>query len=383
MVREGQGEQQPREGEVPLRSFAETSPELFFQLNAAGEITALSPACSTMRDLAPEKYRGCHYLAWINPDNHSLAAKSFDILLSGARCLEIVLQMVSGEGMPIWAEIQASPRFDGKKVVGVQGMIREVSEQKMKGKVPWQSNNWLSRQVREQDQELRRNAAIGSLAASIVHEFNNPLCGVRSVVERMARKSELTGAEQGLLELALEQCDRMKRLIRNLQQFNLPFSDDKKDFELHPAIDSVLVLLNKHLKIRKVAVRKEYAAEGLMLIGVENQIKQALLNLIKNRGESMAEAGGEIRVLTRRDRDTVHIVVSDTGVGISPEHLPHLFKPFFTTKIDTKENGLGLTVAHDIVKGHQGEIRVESIPDQGTTFTVILPSGNTLNSKDI
>lgn len=222
MVREGQGEQQPREGEEPLKLFAETSPVLFFQLSAAGEVTALSPACRTMRGFAPEQYIGCHYLACINSDDHSLVAKSFDLLLSGVRSLEIVLQMVPGDCMPIWAEIHASPRLDGEKIVGVQGVIRDISEREMKGKIPWQSNSWLSRQVRERDQELRRNAAISSLAASIAHEFNNHLCGVRSVVERMARKSELAVAEQGLLELALGQCDRMKRLIRNLKQFDLP-----------------------------------------------------------------------------------------------------------------------------------------------------------------
>ncbi len=216
-------------------------------------------------------------------------------------------------------------------------------------------------------------SAIGSLAASIAHEFNNPLCGVRSVVERMARKSGLADAEQGLLGLALEQCDRMKRLIQNLQQFNLPFSDVRKEFDLHYAIDSVLLLLNKHLQIRRATVRKEYAEGVLMLTGVENQIKQVLLNLIKNSGEALTEAGGVIRVLTRRGQQTVQVVISDTGVGISEEHLPHLFEPFFTTKTAVKETGLGLAVSYGIIKGHQGEVRVESTPGQGTTFTVILP----------
>jgi signal transduction histidine kinase len=169
-----------------------------------------------------EQYRGCHYLDCINPDEHLLVGKSFDLLLSGVRGLEIVVQLMSGDGRRIRAEIQATPRLDGEKIVGVQGMIRGLSKRKVAGKVLRQSNIRQSRQVRERDQELRRNAATGSLAASIAHEFNNHLCGVRSVVERMARKSELAVAEQGLLELALEQCDRMKRLIRNLKQFDLP-----------------------------------------------------------------------------------------------------------------------------------------------------------------
>ena len=79
--------------------------------------------------------------------------------------------------------------------------------------------------TRQQLIQMERLSAIGALAASIAHEFNNPLCGVRSVVERVARKSELAAADQSLIELALENCDRMKRLIRDLQQFNRPFFD--------------------------------------------------------------------------------------------------------------------------------------------------------------
>lgn len=374
-----------------MRSFAETSRELFFQLSRAGEILAVSPAGGKMHGPAPEQYleqyRGCHYLDCINPDEHSLVGKSFDLLLSGARNLEIVVQLMSGDNRRIRAEIQAAPWREGEKIVGVQGTIREVASPRNTGR---------GRRVRERDL-LCRNAGvlrqqliqaeklrvIGSLAGSIAHEFNNPLCGVRSVVERMARKSELAVAEQGLLELALEQCDRMKRLIRNLQQFNPSFPDARKNFELHPAIDSVLLLLNKHLKIRKTVVRKEYAAGNLRLTGVENQIKQVLLILIKNSGEAMLGAGGEIRVSTRRDQHTVYIAVSGTGVAISPEHLPHIFEPFFTLQTAAKETEIGLAVAYGIIKGHQGEIQVESIPDRGTTFTVILPAGNTEDNEDI
>lgn len=230
--------------------------------------------------------------------------------------------------------------------------------------------------TRQQLIQAERLGAIGSLAASIAHEFNNPLCGVRSVLERIARKSELVAADQGLMELALENCDRMSRLIRDLQQFNRPFSDERKDFDLHRAIDSVLVLVNKHLKVRRAIVCRDFGNEPLTLNGSENQIKQVLLNLIKNSGEALPETGGEIRIRTGREGEHIRIVLSDSGDGISEEHLPHLFEPFFTTKTAVKETGLGLSVSYGIIKAHGGDILVESPPGQGTTFTVILPAGN-------
>ncbi len=225
-------------------------------------------------------------------------------------------------------------------------------------------------------------SAIGSLAASIAHEFNNPLCGVHSVMERIARKSVLASGDQKLVELALEQCDRMKRLVKNLQQFNLPFSDVKSEFDLHRVLDSVLLLLHKYLQTRKATVLKKYAAGGVLLTGAENQIKQVLLNLIKNSGESLTEMGGEIRIQTSQEAHSLHIVIADTGAGISEEHLPYIFEPFFTTKSTVKESGLGLSVSYGIIKSHQGEILVESTLGKGTTFTVILPLAGSVTKDE-
>lgn len=223
--------------------------------------------------------------------------------------------------------------------------------------------------------QAEKLSAIGSLAASITHEFNNPLCGVRSVVERMARRSGLDTADQSLLTLALEECDRMTRLIKGLQQFNQPFTDSRETFDLHPAIDSVLLLLNKHLKSRKALLHQAYASGPMRIVGAENQIKQVLLNLLRNCSEALPVTGGTIGITTCRDHGNVRIVLSDNGVGISAEHLPHLFEPFFTTKPAVKEVGLGLSVSYGIIKGHGGDILVESIPGRGTTFTVVLPVG--------
>jgi signal transduction histidine kinase len=227
--------------------------------------------------------------------------------------------------------------------------------------------------TRQQLIQAEKLSAIGSLAASIAHEFNNPLCGVRSVVERIARKTELASADRSLLELALENCDRMKRLIQDLQQFNKPFADVRQHFDLHRALDSLLLLLNKHLKLRKVLVHREYGNEPLMLNAAESQIKQALLNLIKNSGDAVPPAGGTLRIRTGKEGDLVRIVLSDHARIISEEDLRHLFEPFFATESAAEATGIGMSVAHGIIMAHGGEILVESSPGQGTTFTVILP----------
>jgi signal transduction histidine kinase len=147
-------------------------------------------------------------------------------------------------------------------------------------------------------------------------------------------------------------------------------------FELNQAVDSVLLLLNKHLKMRKVVICKEYGLEPLVLYGDENQIKQALLKFVNNSAEAMPEHGGTIEIRTCRDGNRLKIAVVDDGSGISEEHLSQLFDPFFSTKSNVREAGLGLSVAYGIIKAHGGEIAVTSKLGHGTTFTISLPNGS-------
>jgi C4-dicarboxylate-specific signal transduction histidine kinase len=236
--------------------------------------------------------------------------------------------------------------------------------------------------TRQQLIQAEKMSAIGSLVGSITHEFNNPLCGIRSVLARLSRKVDLEAGDRNLLQLALEQCERMERLSRGLQRFNVPFSDVRRFFDLHRVIDSVLLLLNKHLKVRRATVRKEYADGALLLVGAENQIKQVLFNLIKNSGEALPESGGDICIRTARRGEFVHITLDDTGIGISEEKLSRLFEPNFATKNGGQETCLGLSVSHSIVKGHRGEIRVASYPGRGTTISVILPVGEHSDAEE-
>ncbi|MBM9537867.1 sensor histidine kinase [Desulfobulbus alkaliphilus] len=231
------------------------------------------------------------------------------------------------------------------------------------------------RETRQMLMHAEKMRSVGALIGAIVHEFNNPLCGIRSVLARLSRKLDLETGDRDLLRLALEQCDRMGILSRELQRFERPFSDIREVFDLHRVIDSVLLLLNKHLKVRKATVRKEYADGVLLLVGVENQIKQVLFNLIKNSGEALLATGGEISIHTARQGALVSIMIADTGGGISAEQLPHLFEPSFAGKHSGQKICLGLSVAHGIVREHQGEIRVTSSPGRGTTFSVLLPAG--------
>jgi len=235
-----------------------------------------------------------------------------------------------------------------------------------------------TREIKATQRQLVQAAklsAIGTLVASIAHEFNNPLCGVTNVLTRIQRKSVPDDSSNVLLSMAIAECDRMKRLIQDLQSFNRPTSGVKEKFDLHKSINEMLLLFKKELSLNNITVVKKFEKKSIRVIGVEDQIKQVVLNLLKNSKEAIQSSTGIITITTELIKDDKECLVSiqDTGTGIEKKDMESIFEPFFTTKPAVKGTGLGLSVSHGIISGHGGELRVESEPGNGTTFCFNLP----------
>jgi signal transduction histidine kinase/iron only hydrogenase large subunit-like protein len=217
-------------------------------------------------------------------------------------------------------------------------------------------------------------ASMGQLAAGIAHEVNNPLGVVimysHFLQERLADKPDY----QEDLSMLVDQADRCKKIVAGLLDFA------RQNKVQHAAID-LPELVQRGLRglARPLGVEIEVEhAESNPAVEVDpDQITQVLVNLANNAFAAMPD-GGRLKVRTEDDPDHVRIIVSDTGVGIPPEHFPKLFEPFFTTKTVGKGTGLGLAVSYGIIKMHRGDIKVQSNADPtkgptGTTFTVVLP----------
>ena len=216
-------------------------------------------------------------------------------------------------------------------------------------------------------------SAIGQLSASIAHEFNNPLQGILSVLKGLKKRAILEEGDRELLEAIIGEGDRMKHLVRSLQDFNQPSSGKKAFMDVHNSLDSILLLQKSDFNGRRISVVLNYAENLPLIRAVSDQIKQVFLNLLINAADACHERGGVVTVSTRQENDRVAVVIQDTGVGIKPSEMEHIFRPFFSTKSEVKGTGLGLSVCYGIVKKHHGEIRVESQPGEGATFIVLLP----------
>ena len=143
--------------------------------------------------------------------------------------------------------------------------------------------------------------------------------------------------------------------------------------DVHQALDSILILQKSELNGRRISVERNYADELPNILAVSDQIKQVMLNLLANAADACPQVGGVITVSTRQEDGKVVVAIQDTGIGIKPEEMENIFRPFYTTKAEVKGTGLGLSVSYGIVQKHHGEIRVESQPGEGAIFTVLLP----------
>lgn len=216
-------------------------------------------------------------------------------------------------------------------------------------------------------------SATGKMAASMAHEFNNPIYGIRNVLEKILRRVKLEDNNKHFVKLALKECDRMATLIRKVLDFHSPSSDEKEWIDVHESIEDMILLVNKKFKERKIRLVKKFSEDMPCIEAVPDQFKQVMLNLLQNAEEAIPGRGGTITIATSAWNGKAQIQVKDTGAGISSDVMKNIFDPFFTTKPAVKGTGLGLSVTYGIIKKHGGEILVDSQPGQGTTFTIFLP----------
>jgi signal transduction histidine kinase/Fe-S-cluster-containing hydrogenase component 2 len=217
-------------------------------------------------------------------------------------------------------------------------------------------------------------ASMGQLAAGIAHEVNNPLGVVimysHFLQERLGDKAEYRDD----LSMVVEQADRCKKIVAGLLDFARQNKVEHQSVSLHELVQRGLRGVAHPLAV-DIAV--EHAERDPLVEVDPDQITQVLVNLISNAFAAMPD-GGRLTIRTEDELNRVRVIVSDTGVGIAPEHFSKLFEPFFTTKGVGKGTGLGLAVSYGIVKMHRGDIKVQSNADAakgptGTTFTVVLP----------
>ena len=274
--------------------------------------------------------------------------------------VEVRVMHRSGE----WRRVlfNMSPLFDEKNAIeGVVLSGRDVTDMK---------------RMEEQLIQSEKLAAMGQMLAGVAHELNNPLTAILGVTELVREREGLEASMKRQLDLTHRQARRAARIVQNLLEFSRPASPQKKPIDLSTIVERSLQLHEHSLRRNQVEVDFTPRTDLPPIIGDANQLIQVFLNLITNAEQAIREVreSGRIQIRINQVGENLVATVQDDGVGISPEAMPKLFDPFYTTKRPGGGTGLGLSICLSIVREHGGTITAESLPGGGSAFSLYVPA---------
>ena len=225
---------------------------------------------------------------------------------------------------------------------------------------------------RAQLAHTEKMAAVGTLAAGVAHEVNNPLAGVLACVENMKSDPEDTEAKDRYLDLIVDGLNRIERTVNTLLDFSRQREMSLEETSLNHNLRHVVELVGYQLRRAGIEVRFDLDSGGAVVLADHFQMEQLFLNLVLNAVQAMPR-GGELVLRTRVGEESVVAEVRDTGTGIPEEIRDRIFDPFFTTREVGEGTGLGLSVSDSITAAHRGAIDVKSTLGVGTVFRVEIP----------
>jgi two-component system NtrC family sensor kinase len=232
-----------------------------------------------------------------------------------------------------------------------------------------------SREIMRMEEQLRRQeklAALGTLAAGVAHEINNPLTGILLYASILNSDSRLNPELLPDVEKVILETQRCAGIVKDLLEFSRESLPEKEVIALDAILNEVVTFFHHQPEFTGIAIRKNFGKELPQISADPGQIRQVFMNLFINAGHAMPR-GGDMEITTYLTADEKYVCASikDSGHGIAEDDLAKIFDPFFTTK--PEGTGLGLSISYGIIENNAGRIEVQSSVGDGTTFVVMLP----------
>jgi PAS domain S-box-containing protein len=281
--------------------------------------------------------------------------------------------LISRKGKKIPVRLSAQVLFQKNEDIGVVTFFRDLRMVKR-----------LKQQFVDQVKYLHQDkmVSLGKLAASVVHEINNPLAGVLNYIRLMSKimsrntlSPEETQKFRKYLDIIGSEVKRSSEIVSNLLAFSRKSTLEFSQVDINNVLERSILLSNHKLMLNNIQIEKRLYPEIPGILGDFNQLQQCILNLIFNAADAMPEGGNiSIESMYNPLSGLIEIRVADTGRGIAKENLSKIFEPFFSTKQEGKGLGLGLSVVYGIIDRHKGTIIAESEIGKGTVFSIKLPA---------
>lgn len=288
----------------------------------------------------------------------------FDRIFKTGQLQQMDIETGSGGDRRYYRTTKIPMRIDGAEISHIITIGEDVTD---------------SHKIQQQILQSEKLAAVGQLAAGVMHEINNPLATIGACVAAIEGRIGASAGPQveEYLRVIEREVERCTRIVDGLLDFSRPKPSvrQKVEADLNGLVEETLFLLKHHQRFRRLTVVRELA-EGLPAVLADSeQIIQVLMALMLNAVDAL-EQGGSLTVRTRpnpvRD-DEIMAEVEDTGVGMARSELTKIFEPFYTTKPPGRGTGLGLSICYGIMQEHGGRIEAESEPGRGSVFRVYFP----------
>jgi two-component system, NtrC family, sensor histidine kinase HydH len=280
-------------------------------------------------------------------------------------CLLPIASRLRREDTVVDQEIQCSLSHGESVPLLVNAATIRDGEQHIAGQVFLFTDMTNIKQLEERLRRSERLAGLGQLAAGVAHEIRNPLSSIKGFATILANRFREGDRSREVADVMVQEVERLNRVVTELLDYARPIELQKRSVSCREFIQDSIRLIEKDASHVGVKISLSVEPEDLHLEVDPDRFSQVLLNLYLNAIQAM-DGGGTLEIGAFRKADHVVLRISDTGAGISAEHLPHVFDPYFTTK--PQGVGLGLANVHKFVEAHGGTVKVTSQPGQGTSF---------------
>jgi len=345
--------------EARYTRLVESAEDAICTADEEGNFTSVNRALERVMGRSREVLLGTHFTELVHADERGDLWMMFVASLEGKRQRR-EMHFTRADRVERVASVITAPIYEHGQVSAVLAIVRDVTEERM---------------LLEQVVRREKLAALGELVGGVAHEVNSPLTGILAFGQILQLESSPSEESRRAADTIVSEAKRAARIVGKLLTFARQNPPEKMRTELNQVLQDTIELRRYPLKMQQIALVLEFA-EGLPATWADPfQLQQVFINLLSNAEQALSSRSGERRITVRTELRGQSLVatIADTGPGIAPEHLPHIFNPFYTTKPRGVGTGLGLSISFGIVREHGGTLQMVSEAGKGAAFEVMLP----------